>query len=79
MYCLERLALRRNFRPRIQKQHHLVMRKKFRVQVIPICGRFIRKMIFGRHLGKPLVRFMHETDVRQILLAGVKSNHPELR
>src|SRR5579863_4691432 len=71
---LESRALSWNLRSRIEKNDDLVMRKELCIQIAPIGCRIIRKIIFQRHFRKPLVGFMDETDMGQIIFAGVKGN-----
>src|ERR1700722_11811497 len=72
------LALGRRVRPSIEEKHHLILRKKGRVQLIPVRRRVIGEIIFGRHLRKPAVGFVDKTDMGQIVFARVESDHLEL-
>ncbi len=74
---LERLSLRGNFRASVQEKNDLVMRKKIGVQIVPIGGCFIREMIFFRLLREPFVCLFNETDMGEIVLAGVKGDYLE--
>src|SRR5450631_467768 len=59
----------------IQKNHHLILCKKFSIQVIPVIGRVICKIMCYTHFWKPAVGFVHETDMCLVVPAGIKSNH----
>jgi hypothetical protein len=71
-------ALGRIIRSGIQEDHNLVFRKKFSIQVIPVISGVIGKMMSHTHFWKPPVGFVHETDMRLVGPAGVKSNHTKI-
>lgn len=54
------------------------MRKEFCIKIIPAVGRVISEIIFLGHFEKPLVCFMHKTDIGQVVFTGVKRNDMKL-
>src|SRR5882672_9447257 len=54
------------------------MGKKVGVEVAPMGGGRVGKIVTFGHLGKPLVGFLHKTDVREIILSGIKGDDIKL-
>ncbi len=60
--------------PGIQEQHYLVLRQQGSVQLVPVIGGVVNKIIFGSHPGQPFIGLMHITDMRLITFGCIKSD-----
>jgi hypothetical protein len=61
----------------VQKEDHLVLRKKCGIQVIPILRRVVNEIVFDGHLREPPVSVMDKADMRVVSFGGIKSDHFE--
>lgn len=53
------------------------MGKKISIEIVPVIGRIISKIVLLSHFRKPFIGFMNEAYMREVVLAGKECNYFE--